>query len=470
MSSVDVTQLELWMQAESENQRLEFKEAKTQFSFDKLKEYCVAMANEGGGHLVLGVTDRRPRRVVGSSAFPNVTEKAEQLFRALGFRVDIEELDHRDGRVVVFRIPARPRGTAYELDGRYLMRSGGALVPMSEDRLREIFAEGTPDWLELQCGTGVTGEGVTRLLDVDAYFALLGMPRPSGTSETLNQLRRDRLIDHDAGLYTIRRMGALLFARNLRDFPDCAGKAARVVVYSSSSKLKTKLDREFTTGYASGFEELVAFIMEQLPQNEVIRGALRQHVSLVPDAVIRELVANALIHQDLSLSGMNVMIDIHPDRVEISNPGKPLMPVERFIDGYQSRNERLGDLMRRFGICEERSSGIDRVVSTVEAYQLPAPLFDETLSRTEVVVMGPRPFTEMSREDRIRACFQHCALQWVLRHSMTNQTLRDRFGLSEGQSGLASQIISQTMEAGLVKLDQSVGSSKKYRRYIPFWA
>lgn len=277
MSSVDVTQLELWMQAESENQRLEFKEAKKHFSFDKLKEYCVAIANEGG----------------------------------------------------------------------------------------------------------------TQLLDIDAYFALLSMPRPYGTLETLNQLRRDRLIDQDAGLYTIRRMGALLFARNLRDFPDCARKAARVVVYSSSSKLKTKLDREFTTGYASGFEELVAFIMEQLPQNEVIRGALRQHVSLVPDAVIRELVANALIHQDLSLSGMNVMIDIHPDRVEISNPAKPLMPVERFIDGYQSRNERLGDLMRRFGICEERSSGIDRVVSTVEAYQLPAPLFHETLNRTEVVVMAP---------------------------------------------------------------------------------
>jgi len=470
MSSVDVTQLELWMQTESENQRLEFKEAKKQFSFDKLKEYCVALANEGGGHLVLGVTDRRPRRVVGTSAFPNVTEKAEQLFRALGFRVDIEELDHRDGRVVVFRIPARPRGTAYELEGRYLMRSGGALVPMSEDRLREIFAEGTPDWLELQCGTGVTREEITQLLDIDAYFALLRMPRPSGTSETLNQLGRDRLIDQDAGLYTIRRMGALLFARDLRDFPDCAGKAARVVVYSSTSKLNTKLDREFTTGYASGFEQLVAFIMEQLPQNEVIRGALRQHVPLVPDAVIRELVANALIHQDLSVRGMNVMIDIHPDRVEISNPGKPLMPVERFIDGYQSRNERLGDLMRRFGICEERSSGIDRVVSTVEAYQLPAPLFHETLNRTEVVVMGPRPFTEMSREDRIRACFQHCALQWVLRQSMTNQTLRDRFGLSEGQSGLTSQIISQTMEAKLVKLDQSVGSSKKYRRYIPFWA
>lgn len=470
MSSIDLSQLELWMQAETEHQRLEFKEAKTQFSYEKLKQYCVALANEGGGHLILGVTDRHPRKIVGTTAFPNVVESAEQLFRAVGFRVDIEELEHRDGRVLVFRIPARPHGSAYHLEGRYLMRSGGALVPMSEDRLREIFAEGTPDWIEIPSSTGADAHEISRLLDTAAYFTLLHMPYPSSTDETLDRLSRDRLIDREAGSYTIRRIGALLLARDIRAFPDCAGKAARVVVYNDSSKLNTKLEREFTNGYASGFEELVAFIMEQLPQNEVIRGALRQQVPLVPDAVIRELVANALIHQDLTISGMNVMIDIHPDRVEISNPGKPLMPVERFIDGYQSRNERLADLMRRFGICEERSSGIDRVVSTIEAYQLPAPLFHETLDRTVVVVLGPRPFTDMAREDRIRACFQHCALQWVLRRSMTNQSLRERFGLSEGQSAIASQIISQTIERGLVKLDESAGSSRKYRRYVPFWA
>jgi ATP-dependent DNA helicase RecG len=138
-------QIDIWLNAPSEHQRLEFKEAKNQFDNTKLYKYCVALANEGGGLLLLGVSDKPPRRVVGSQAFNDPVAMAEKLFAALGFRVDIEAVAHPDGRVVVFHIPPRPRGTAYHLDGAYLMRSGEELVPMSEDRLRTIFAEGQPD-------------------------------------------------------------------------------------------------------------------------------------------------------------------------------------------------------------------------------------------------------------------------------------------------------------------------------------
>ncbi len=135
-------QIDLWRRSASEHQRLEFKEAKAQFDNRKLYEYCVALANEGGGYLVLGVADTPPRPVVGTQAFNDPVAMAEKLFQAVGFRVDIEEVAHPGGRVLVFHIPSRPRGTAYHVDGKYLMRSGKALVPMSEDHLRRIFAEG----------------------------------------------------------------------------------------------------------------------------------------------------------------------------------------------------------------------------------------------------------------------------------------------------------------------------------------
>jgi predicted HTH transcriptional regulator len=229
-------------------------------------------------------------------------------------------------------------------------------------------------------------------------------------------------------------------------------------------------DKTGGKGYAVGFAGLVSFVMNQLPQNEIIEGAIRKEVKLVPDDVIRELVANALIHQDFSESGASAMIEIYNDRVEISNPGEPILPVERFIDGYQSRNERLADLMRRFGVCEEKSSGIDRVVSTAEVYQLPAPDFQVGVRRTNVAIYGLRSFKSMDRQDRIRACFQHCALQWVIRQRMTNQSLRERFGLSERSSGTVSQIISATVEEGLIKADTTVGESRKFARYVPHWA
>ena len=138
---ITADQVDIWRQSPSEHGRLEFKEAKVQYDYRKMCQYCVAIANEGGGFLVLGITDRPPRRVVGTQAFSDVTGQAQKLFESLGFRVDVEEVQHPDGRVVVLDIPSRPRGTAYHLDGAYLMRSGEALVPMSEDQLRRVFAE-----------------------------------------------------------------------------------------------------------------------------------------------------------------------------------------------------------------------------------------------------------------------------------------------------------------------------------------
>jgi len=210
--------------------------------------------------------------------------------------------------------------------------------------------------------------------------------------------------------------------------------------------------------------------MSQLPQNEVIEDALRKEVKLLPEIVIRELVANALIHQDFSESGTSMMVELYSNRVEISNPGEPIVPVDRFIDGYQSRNERLADLMRRFGVCEEKSSGIDKVVQAAEFYQLPAPEFRGGHRRTQAIIYGPKPFEDMDRRDRIRACYQHCALKWVMAERMTNQSLRERFRLSEGKSAIVSQIISATEETGLIKADEKAGGSRKFARYIPIWA
>ena len=441
-----------------------------QFENRRLYRYCVAIANEGGGYLVLGVTDKSPRSVVGTAAFNNPIEMAAKLFQVVGFRVDIEEVLHPDGRVLVFHIPSRPHGTAYHHEGAYLMRSGEELVPMSEDQLRRIFAEGGPDWLEEFAVTGITEQDVAELLDTQGYFELLNLPYPSSRAGVIDRLLSEQLVSKHGDGLAVSRLGALLLARRLGDIPSVSRKSPRIVVYQGLSKLETRVDRTSTKGYAVGFQDLVTSIMDLLPQNEVIEDAVRKEVKLVPEIVIRELVANALIHQDFSESGTSVMIELYENRVEISNPGEPVVPVERFIDGYQSRNERLADLMRRFGICEEKSSGIDRVIEAAEIFQLPAPDFQVGFKRTSAIIAGPRAFRDMDRRDRIRASYQHCVLQWVMRKQMTNQTLRKRFGLSERSAGSVSQIISATVEEGLIKPDPSSTKSRRYVRYIPHWA
>ena len=463
-------QIDLWRSSPSETQSLEFKEAKSSYDREKLAKYCIAIANEGGGTLLLGIADKPPRPVVGSGAFLNLVATADELFIKVGFRVEVEEVAHPDGRVLVFHIPSRPKGSAYHLDGQYLMRSGESLRPMSEDRLRAIFAEGAPDWLEEPSLTGLDGQAVVELLDTQSYFELMKLPYPSDREGVLDRLSKERLIDQRDGGWSIRRIGGLLLAKKLDAFPDLSRKAARVIVYSGTGKTETRLDQLGARGYAVGFQGLVDFVMGQLPQNEVIEDALRRQVKLLPMESVRELIANALIHQDVAMQGAGPMIEIFANRLEISNPGEPIVPVERFIDGYQSRNERLADFMRRMSICEEKSSGIDRVVEQAEIYQLPAPEFRAAHKRTVIIVYGPRSFSDMDRNDRVRACYQHCVLRYVMSERMTNQSLRERFGLTESQSATATQIINATIEAGLIKSDEAVGGSKKYARYLPSWA
>lgn len=465
-----IAELEQWMKTPREGQDLEFKEAKNKYDIEKLYGYCVAIANEGGGKFILGVSDRLPRQVVGSKAFPNIDKVAQKIFTKLHFRVDVEELTHLGGRVVIFHIPSRPTGTAYALSGAYLMRSTEDTVPMSEDRLRQIFAEGKSDWFSQEAKNGCSPDDVIRLLDTQGYFDLTKRSYPTTRDAVLERFEHENLISRRGDTWTISNIGAILFAKNLEDFGSTSRKAPRVIVYSGTDKTETRLDKFKTRGYAVGFESLIDFISEQTPTNEVFHKALREEIKMFPENAIREIVANALIHQDVTDASIFVTVELYKDRMEITNPGKPPIPPNRFIDEYKSRNEQLAGLMRRLGICEEKGSGVDKVIRAVEAYQLPAPDFRATEHHTQVILFAQKAFQDMDRNDRIRACYQHCCLCYVMNQKMTNRSLRERFGLAKTKTVTASQIIAATIDAGQIKLDAQNISSPRYNRYIPFWA
>lgn len=191
---------------------------------------------------------------------------------------------------------------------------------------------------------------------------------------------------------------------------------------------------------------------------------------MFPDLAIRELVANAIIHQDFHSTGTAPLVEIFSNRMEITNPGLPLVKTDRFLDSPpKSRNEALASFMRRIGVCEERGSGVDKVVFQAELYQLPAPIFETTEEHTRVVLFSHKEFREMDKEDRIRACYLHACLRYVQRDFMTNTTLRERFGIDAKNSAMISRIIKDAIEADLIKChDMSVGS--RARKYLPFWA
>jgi len=266
-------------------------------------------------------------------------------------------------------------------------------------------------------------------------------------------------------------LGAILLAKELNAFSSSlARKAVRFVLYEGTNKLKTRNEVTGNRGYASGFEHLVNFVHRAALQNYFVEEVLRKDVKMFPKQAIRELIANALVHQDFQSTGNCVMVEMYMDRIEISNPGIPSIDVIRFIDEYRSRNERLADLMRRFGICEEKGSGIDKVVNTVEVSQLPAPDFRVGETRTTAILFAHQDFADMNKADRVRACYQHCCLRYVSNQRMTRQTLRERFHLDKSKKTVVSQIIGATKKEGLIKPEKSDSTSTRYARYLPFWA
>jgi predicted HTH transcriptional regulator len=285
-------------------------------------------------------------------------------------------------------------------------------------------------------------------------------------------LEVDRLIvPQGIDLFNITNLGAILFAKQLSQFEGLARKAFRVVKYEGSNRVKTVREKMGSKGYAAGFKGLVAFIADQLPVNEVIEQALRREVHMYPEEAIRELVPNAMIHQDFSIGGTGPMVEIFDDRLEISNPGLPLIDTLRFIDhSPRSRNEILADLMRRLHICEERGSGIDKVIFQVEVFQLPPPDFRTDTTHTRVVLFAHQEFSDMDKRDRVRACYQHCCLLHVSNRVMSNTTLRERFKIPEEDYPAASRIIRDTVREGLIKPEDPTSKSRKHARYVPFWA
>jgi len=448
-------------------------------------EYLSALSNAAALHgkafayLVWGVEDGT-HELVGTSFDPATAKVGNEelenwLLRLLSPRIDFHF--HRfeaDGKRVVlleigqaFRHPVAFQSAEWIRVGSYKKRLKE--FPEKEKVLWRIF-DHTP-FERLIAAEGLAADDALKLLEYPAYFDLLGLPLPDAKEGILRALVDDGMIlKADNGTWSITNLGAILLAKKLGTFKGLARKAVRVITYKGRSRVETLHEQPGTKGYAVGFEGLIGYIGSQVPPNEVMGKALRKVVPMYPDLAVRELVANALIHQDFLVTGAGPMVELFEDRLEITNPGKPLVKTERFLDTPpKSRNEALASFMRRVGVCEERGSGVDKVVFQMEYFQLPAPAFEVPEDYTRAVLFAHRPLTRMDKEDRIRATYLHACLRYVNRDFMTNTSLRERFGIEPQNSAMASRLIKEAVQAGAI-CPHDPEAAPKMKKYVPFWA
>jgi predicted HTH transcriptional regulator len=366
------------------------------------------LAGERCGHVVWGIQDQG-HNVIGTGFDPSATVVQKQpleFWLTQRLKPDIllrfEVVAHPAGRVVVLEVPAAAGGPM-EFDGVAYIRIGSATPKLSSyperqralwDRLREFY------WETAVAMPSLTSRRVWDLLDPVPYFQLSNHPVPERVDLIEERFVADGLLLRDLGdRWSITNLGAILFARSLSAFESrLARKAVRLVAYDGKSRADMVTHRaDGVGGYTKSFVEILSLMERLLPQNEVIDGALRQGRPSYPPIALRELLANALIHQDMTITGAGPLVELFTDRIEISNPGKPLVSPDRFIDfAPRSRNEMLAALMRRMRFCEEQGSGVDKVVAAVELFQLPPPEFREEQESLRTILYARRRFAAMT--------------------------------------------------------------------------
>lgn len=439
-----------------------------------------ALAGKTRGYLVWGI-EAGTHDILGTNFHPSSSKVGNEelenwLLRLLTPKINFwfYEISSEQGNVVLLEVDRASRHPV-QFKGVEYVRVGSYSKPLKdfhekERQLWRIF-DNTP-FEDLLAMDNIDADTVLRLLDYPVYFDLLKQPLPDNKQGILNRLLEDNVIKkNDAGNYGITNLGAILIARKLDDFKDMKRKAIRIIIYEKTTRIKTIKEQIGTRGYAAGFERWIDYISGLIPKNEVMGKALRREVPMYPLIAVRELLANALIHQDFFIRGTGPLIEIFSDRMEITNPGEPLVKTDRFLDSPpKSRNEALASFMRRIGVCEERGSGIDKSVFETEFYQLPAPLFEVIEGNTRSTLFAHRLLTKMDRKDRVRATYLHACLKYVQRDYLINSSLRERFGIQKENSATISRIIKEALEDKVIKLSEPKSESRKYARYIPVWA
>jgi predicted HTH transcriptional regulator len=469
----------------SSSQETEWLEFKLNFhSNEEIGERISALANgaflsnEKCGFLIFGVEDKT-HNIKGTtfkvkSATKGKEELENWLIQRLDPKIDFKtyEFEYSEGKnISMFVIPAAINRPVKFINQAYIrIGSYTRLLKEFPDKESKIWNRSDNIKFELQLAKeNIDAGSIVSLLDTQTYFDLLKLPYPSNREGVIDKFISENLIVKKSTKYSITNLGAILFAKDLEQFPDLKRKAIRVIVYKHNNKIDTVREQIGRKGYVSGYQGLIDWVNSQLPSNEEIGKAFRDDKRMYPEIAVRELLANAIIHQDFEEKGFP-MVEIFSDRIEITNPGIPLISPERFIDEYQSRNDVLADLMRRLGICEEKGSGIDKVIFYNEIYQLPAPDILIQEKHTKVIMYSYKTLNQMDKKDKIRACYQHCCLKYVSNDKMTNQSLRERFKIESKNAAIASRIIKEALKGNIIKEDDPESNSRKYKKYIPFWA
>ena len=444
---------------------------------DRLAQHISAFANHpGGGVLVFGVNNDGSHFSLNGSAIEDIIKKLGNIaHNNLANPIQIEHavMDYEGSTLLFVYIPEQTEKPVH-LRGKDIYnsyyRSGGQTLKMSVKQVQILIAQCMGiSFEERAAKVNLSIKALLDLLDYQTFYKLIDKNIPKSIDAILDNLIEYGFCYEKNDEWVITNLGAILFSKDLKHFTSLNGREIIVRIYSGPNNRQLKHEQRGKFGYAVGFEGLINYIMRNT--GEEVINVKRKINPQYPEIAIREFVANALIHQDFAIDGSPITIEIYSNRLVITNPGATLNNINRLIDlPPRSRNEKLAQTMLLLHLCERRGSGVDRAIEAVEAMLLPPVKFQNLEDYTRVTLYPQKPLTDMTKKERIEACYQHACLMWEDNNPINNQSVRDRFGLNKNQAPTATRILADTMEAGLIKTSDDDFVSRKYSIYVPFYA
>ena len=368
-----------------EGSRVEFKAASGGFHFDDLVKYCVALANEGGGRIVLGVTDGRPRRVVGTRAFSEPGRTEAGLFERLGHRVTLEEYRHEGRRVVIVHVPSRSPGTAWQDKGTFWMRTGDALVPMSDERLRQIHNEAGPDFSAEICpGAGPSD------LDPEAIELLRTLWERKTPGHRIATRPVERLLaDAELAVGGQLTYAALIMLGTREALGRFLGQAEVIFEYRPNDAPGPAADRrEFRRGFLPVLDQVWQAVNLRNDLQHFQQGLFVWDVPTFDERAVREALLNAVSHRDYRHGG-SVFVRQYPRRIEIVSPGgfPPGISEQNILWEQNPRNRRIAEVLGKCGLVERAGQGFDLIYRTCIQQSKPLPDFSRTSEQSVWVTL-----------------------------------------------------------------------------------
>lgn len=444
---------------------------------ERLAQHVSAFANHlCGGILVYGVNDDGTLFSLQKEQIDNIVKKLGNIaHNNLSNHIQIEHsVQEYNGENLLFVFIPEERNKPVHLRGKDIYasyyRSGGQTLKMSVKQVQMLIAKSMGiSFEENSALDNLTAADVLELIDYQALFHLLDKNIPKSTDAIIAKLSDLGFCYEKNGEWTITNLGAILFARSLSRFPSLSGREVLVRKYEGQNNRQLVFEHRCVSGYAVNFDALIDLIIRNTGKETI--DITRNIEPTYPRIAIREFVANALIHQDFAINGSPITIEIFSNRLVITNPGAPLNNITRLLDlPPRSRNEQLAQSMLLLGFCERRGSGVDRAIEEVEKMCLPPVKFQSLDDYTRVSLFPQKPLNEMSKQEKIIACYQHACLIFENNIAINNKSVRERFGLNKNQASIASRIIADTIDAKLIKSADEESVSKKFSTYVPFYA